>query len=449
MSAEMMRMVEEAARAVRSAAPVMLRREMLGQQLADAVAAEARGYFLPDEDERLREVFTRYLSIRAVLLQAVNSIQPLLDGEKNLEPAEEDDSNWDCQLRAFLVAFTAAAILVRSASYMVDLAADRPVVRKKLDEAEPRYGILRKSFTMVYKNLSSTRRMWRFHEAIGFFEANRDDLRELANDAVVGELVSLLDREEEYLKYRKVDYLKRRLNYRLHSFRRRHVSGYRKAMFHLFRLSGSAIAELRQPFVKPAGQGKRVTEEVIAEIEPKLCPGDIFITRHDDALSNLFFPGFWPHSALYIGSAEERQVLGVKTPAGMEGRCGGPVRLLEAKKDGVLFRPIRETLRVDAFVVFRPRLKNGLIAEALTRALTHEGKLYDFYFDFRNADRLACTELVYRTYHAMGPIAFELRSYLGRLSLSAEDFIEQAQTSGHFTQVAEFGVDGDDFRWFS
>ena len=49
------------------------------QELVDAAAAQARGYFLPDEDERLRDVFARYLSVRATLLEVVGSIQELID----------------------------------------------------------------------------------------------------------------------------------------------------------------------------------------------------------------------------------------------------------------------------------------------------------------------------------------------------------------------------------
>jgi len=53
-------------------------------------------------------------------------------------------------------------------------------------------------------------------------------------------------------------------------------------------------------------------------------------------MSNLFLPGFWPHSALWLG-AEDADIL-------------------EAKKDGVLLRTIEDTLQVDAFIVLRPKL---------------------------------------------------------------------------------------------
>lgn len=34
--------------------------------------------------------------------------------------------------------------------------------------------------------------------------------------------------------------------------------------------------------------------------------GDVIITRHVTALTNLFIPGFWPHAALYVSTREQR-----------------------------------------------------------------------------------------------------------------------------------------------
>ncbi len=211
------------------------------------------------------------------------------------------------------------------------------------------------------------------------------------------------------------------------------------------------MSEIKQPFVKAAGEGKRVDADILASMKPILRAGDVLITRHDDAMSNLFLPGYWPHAALYIGNADERGELGLRLPdsAGiMEGGC----HFLEAKKDGVFLRSINETLNVDAFMVLRPQLDRKFIVEALSRGLTHEGKLYDFMFDFRLSDRLACTEVVYRAYHGVGEagdsVCFELRRHSGRPCISAEDLIDQALGSGHFEKFADFGVNDNELRIF-
>lgn len=398
--------------------------------LAHAVEAEKRGYFLPDEDETLREVYSVYLAVRSSLLECVHEIS---DGTLSTKGTSN--------LPEFMVAYAAACLLVRSANFIVELATQNPVGRKKLDEPEPRYGLEAKSFTRIYESLTSPKRWWGFFEAVRYFQAHREEIVAYQNDRTFGSIVELLLAEEAFVVARRSDFLKERLGYRVHSFLRRNQSGYRKTMFQLFKLSGSAVAEIKQPFVKPRGVGKRVTPEVRARLEAFLQPGDVLVTRHDDAMSNLFLPGFWPHAAFYIGSNAQRWQLGVQC----EQEIAESVRFLEAKKDGVRLRPPEDTLRVDAFTVLRPTIPSEHRAEAVSRCLTHAGKLYDFVFDFGAADRLACTELVYRSYHSVGDVAFELRAHAGRHCLSAEDLLNQAVGRGWFEPVLVYGVRGDEW----
>ena len=63
----------------------------------------------------------------------------------------------------------------------------------------------------------------------------------------------------------------------------------------------------------------------------------------------------------------------------------------------------------------------------------------------RRRVRLACTALVYRSYHSVGEVAFELQPHAGRHCLSAEDLLNQAVGRGWFTPVRVFGVHGDEW----
>lgn len=436
MEGELERLIRSSARAVLAVAPRLPHRADLRRQMADAEAAQARGYYEPQEDERLREAFAGYLRVRAALWEAIEALLPVIDTREEVP--------WEQRLKAFGTGFCAAALLVRAATFVAEFVGDRPVVRRKLDEPEPRYGIERKSFSRIYRRLASTRWMWRCHEASRFYAVHREDLAEVMAEEPFRAVLGLLRDHEPMIEARRRDYVKRKLRYRLHDFKRRHLSGYRKVMFHLFQMSGRKIADLKTPFIKPHGAGKRVTAEVRAAIAPMLRPGDVFVTRHDDALSNLFLPGFWPHAAFYIGTLEERRALGVDMDAERWARSGGEVVFLESKKDGVLFRPMADTLAVDAFTVLRPKLGDDALARVISRAVTHEGKLYDFVFDFSEADRLACTELVYRAFQATGAVEFQLVERSGRRCLSAEDLLDQALCSGCFDVLAVFGVETDE-----
>jgi uncharacterized protein YycO len=384
---------------------------------ANADAAEARGYYSPTEDETLRTHYARYLAVRVSLWEVIEKLRPQTKAVQR-KPQSAQAQDWD----AFAIAFCAAEIIVRTGEHLIDLARERDIIWQKLDEADQRYGLPRKSFTRLYRQLTSAFRMHGFYEARGFYDAHRDEIEatlERDNLRPIAEVLTTLNLPTAS----RGDHLRRYRSFVRHSLKRRNQSALRNIIFAAFEAIGSDVADLKIPLVKPINAPKRVTADVIAQIKSQLRPGDVFVTRHDDAMSNLFLPGFWPHSALWLGGEDD---------------------ILEAKKDGVLLRDIEETLQVDAFVVLRPNLTPEQIETALARGISHAGKFYDFIFDFRTTDRLVCTEVIYRTYHGIGPIDFQLSHKAGRHCLSAEDLLNQGVGNGWFDVVAIYGIEGDE-----
>lgn len=421
--------LESGAAAVCAAAGAMPGRDGLTAESECAAAASARGYFLPDEEELIRLRYSQYLGLRAALVATLDALAGAA-GRGRVE--------WADRLPVFATAFAAACVLLRADRLLVELAADRPVVWKKLDEADPLAGIPRKTFTSIYKAVSDPRNARRFLTAADFHAEHREEILALAGDPVLGPVVDLLLAEEPRIERRRRDALKRVVSYRWFSFLRRNRSAWKKVMAGFFEASGRAVAELRQPGIKPSGAPKRISAALRDDLLRLVEPGDVFVTRHDDALSNLFLPGFWPHAALYLGAAEDLAVMGIPLPAGESGGCW----FLESKKDGVKLRRVEETLQVDAFVVLRPPLEPAELATAIRRSVDHVGKPYDFVFDFRTADRLVCTEVIYRGFHGTGPVRFHLKEVGGRLCLPAEEFMDQAVACG-FRIIATGGLRGD------
>ena len=381
--------------------------------IKDSRAAEARGYYDPIEDERLRETFTRYLAVRSALWEVIQSLpEPAKRVQRDPDAASQKD--W----HGFSIAFCAAELIVRTGEYLIDLARDRPIIWHKLDEADQSYLLPRKSFTRLYRQLTSAFRMHGFYRACEVYDAHREKIISAAPDEIIGILKAL-----NLPTASRGDHLRRYRHFVRHSVKRRNISAWKNILFSIFEMMGSDIADLKVPFVKPPRSSKRVTPKIITEIQERLEPGDVFVTRHDDAMSNVFLPGFWPHSALWLGA--------------------GDADILEAKKDGVLLRRIEETLQVDAFVVIRPKLNGTQMSKALRRGRSHTGKLYDFVFDFRTTDRLVCTEVIYRTYHGIGEIDFNLTLQAGRHCLSAEELLNQGLGKGWFDVVAIYGVGGN------
>ncbi len=379
-------------------------------------AAAARGYYTPTEDDRLRETYARYLGIRAALWDVIQGLRPQARAVRRQgHDASPDD------LRGFGIAFCAAELIVRTGEVLIDLARGRPIVWRKLDEADARYGLPRKSFTRLYRQLTSAFRMESFYRACATYDAHKVNILAALDTPETAQVADILQTLNLPTASRG-DHLRRYGGFVRHSLLRRTRSAVRNVVFSVFEMIGSDVADLKIPLVKPPRATKRVTRELIVELRSYLQPGDVFVTRHDDAMSNLFLPGFWPHSALWLG-AEDADIL-------------------EAKKDGVLLRAIEETLQVDAFTVIRPQLRADQIAAALTRGRAHTGKLYDFIFDFRTTDRLVCTEVIYRTYHGAGEIDFALSQQAGRHCLSAEDLLNQGIGQGWFDVVATVNVGG-------
>jgi hypothetical protein len=112
--------------------------------------------------------------------------------------------------------------------------------------------------------------------------------------------------------------------------------------------------------------------------------------------------------------------------------------VLESMKDGVRIRSIDTPLASDSVVVLRPQLEPEHITQALAQGLRHEGKPYDFDFDFTNSHRMVCTEVVYRAYDGVGPCTFELSRHVGRYALAAGDLLRMGLANRHFQVLAVF-----------
>ncbi|MCC5850889.1 MAG: hypothetical protein JJU29_22605 [Verrucomicrobia bacterium] len=400
----------------------------LRAKLEDAIA---RGYFTPAEDEEIRRMYARYLHVRAALHETVALLRP--HAPKWYGRAKPD------AMRAFVLAWCAGCMLMRPARYLIGEFYHVPVARKLLNQSEPRFGIPENSFSQIHRSATRPQTVLRFLRAARFAELHAEELDRLRTDPIFADILGLLDAEKPFVETQKRKHAKAMASYGWGRLRGRPRATYHKVMWGIFEASGRAIAEMRNPFHR-----KRVNAKVRHRVSQTLQPCDILVTRHDDALSNLFLPGFWPHAALVIGHEAQRQALGLELDAERVAKSHPPICILEAKKDGVRFRALRETLHVDAFVLLRPKITDNRIRRTiLEQAISHEGKLYDFEFDFNRPGRLVCTEVVYRGFDGQGDLRFALQRRAGRHTLSAEDLLKQGLASDAFEVVMLYGVQGN------
>lgn len=222
-----------------------------------------------------------------------------------------------------------------------------------------------------------------------------------------------------------------------------------------------------------------INPEQIKIVHSKLQAGDVLIERREWYLSNIGLPGFWPHSALYIGRPEERKLLeedaDVQAWVMSQGITSGSFeallentypevykeslasdetaheyRVLEAMSEGVVFTSLEHSANADSLAVIRPRLANVDIAKGLFTSLKYKGRPYDFNFDFRTDSSVVCSELLFYAYQPTKDklgIDFPVTTTAGRPVVTPNNIIkEMAETYGTDKQQFDFilFLDGND-----
>jgi len=194
-------------------------------------------------------------------------------------------------------------------------------------------------------------------------------------------------------------------------------------------------------FKNPSAHLIRFSEEQKREVVGMLEPGDLVLSYTSGYVSSFFIPGEFKHAMIFVGTVEDRKRIGlvgsrVKLPGGrtkerqrwkdfkqsktLEGRSAN---MIEAVAEGVKFSNLEHVMdtHINRLVVIRPVLSDRDRVLYLSRVFSYLGQEYDFEFDFEDASRQVCTELVYRSLNGISGIDYELEERSGRLALTADD----------------------------
>jgi hypothetical protein len=426
--------------------------ELKSQALAifDGSAIADRGYITPSREIQLRHLQLSYWKSRNALFELVYDIWRSMERVDRATPQE------------FLIALAAAALLVDAARFLRESFHDATIVRRKLDEPDPVYGIPPRMYDDVQKSLTSPYHAWHLWQATRHYDRHRQQLFQTAAADGIAQLVEIIDRLRDRLRPTLWTYVQTRLQVRgRRAVRRigRDVLG--RGVYALQEAVGRGMSHMS---VRP-GHAPSLPIPIRAEIVDLLRPGDVLVVRKQFAATNYFLPGYWPHVALFLGRAEELRRFGIADHEHVRSRfaqiaAATPVTavlapdpstawadgaehpcVLEAMKDGVRIRSVNSAMNSDSVVIVRPLLDVDQIGAALVHAFMHEGKPYDFDFDFCASHRLVCTEVVYRAYEGVGGVQFDLHRHAGRFALSAGDLLGMALARRHFELLAAYSAD--------
>lgn len=348
-----------------------LRREFM--ELRSSGDWRRRGYFSAGESDRMELLFFRFLTAQRQLGEVAGHY-----------PKPRQDSTLAGE--AMATRSHADRMAREQADFLVKTFGSDRIAVAKLNQAYPRSGIPRDTYDLVLESLEP--------RAKRAATAARVKVDERLNAA------AYLTQAEIFLR----------------------VSRLRKPGAHLVSFS--------------AGQKER--------IRSLLQPGDILLTFTAGYASDVFIPGIFKHGITWVGPAGQREAAGlspdriVLTGGGAERRKltrdlrqeltaeGLPANLIEAVAEGVKFSNLDFILdtHINRLLVLRPRLEPGNRARQVSRTFSYLGQDYDFRFDFEDASRQVCTEVIYRSLNGLDGIQFPLTRRGGHATLSADDLVD-------------------------
>ena len=310
-----------------------------------------------------------FLSYRTVLLRTAWCYQ---------RHAELEDERG--RLRALLLHSTAAALAYDYAARFVGAFEGHPVAIRKLNEPEPRWDLVAGTYDTIRNNLGHvSHRRW--------LEAGWQNYHAtLPQWAASG-----LRAGEPYERFHRViatsgENTRRLAEKLLHYKVQTAVADVGKFTYGGWYRASSAVAVLvgDTKIRAPRGPAGLVPPELLATLRGRLRPGDIVIERRNWYLSNALLPGYWPHAALYVGTADELRALGladdprVAKKLGEFARrdaAGHPKAFIEAMSEGVVFTSVEHSVgEADSVAVLRLRATSEQITEVIARAFSHAGK---------------------------------------------------------------------------
>lgn len=377
-----------------------------------------RGYFTPDEDDRVRRMLLAYRGYRAACYE-------ILDRWRGYASIQ------DLQLRvgAFVTGYGAALALSSKTLALIQSFEREPLIRAKINEPDSKFEVPEGFFEELVAGYSSPANLLVLSRAHLHWIRWRREIQRLVQERPDDYewLVAMVRVHQRTVRKRLWSVLWTRVRFDLRTFLRLLRTPFARTRGGLQSLLAGTVAQKGS-----SGPSRTLDELLVSRLSRLLRTGDLLLVRAEGKLTTALLPGFWAHAALYFGGQKDLESLGIQGHEFVKrhqcrvpedsGRFG---HVIEAKSPRVAINPLEQCLAAEHVAILRPRISESERAGALAEAFGHLDKPYDFEFDFNVASRIVCTELVYRALHGRGGIAFDLVKRLGRYTLTGDDLVDQ------------------------
>lgn len=326
------------------------------------------------------------------------------------------------RIESILISMAAALTLYDNASFMEKQIGEKKVIREKLNEAYPEYGVEENFYkdSMMRSNAIAYRPT--MLDAIRFFEDNR---KTIAYHVANG------DRTIRFL-YDYIDRSPMRVTLGGDNAFKEIADQIGSIVSRTTELPFFAVDKLKFNFSKGLGNtmgmvrwrsGKlRDDKAFLRNFSAHLRPGDVLLEKTPFALTDKTIPGHFGHAAVYIGTYEQLRTLGALDQPFIKRHLdeikAGKV-ILEALREGVVLNSVEHFMNIDDVAVLRPgHLGADEMRNSLNLAMSNYGKKYDFDFNVNTTETIVCSELVYVTYPQ---IDFVTKKVLTSFTISPDD----------------------------
>ncbi len=158
-----------------------------------------------------------------------------------------------------------------------------------------------------------------------------------------------------------------------------------------------------------------------------LKPMDILLEKSPFILTDKFIPGYFGHTAVYLGTRAQLEAIGMWNHpdiiAYQKSIIAGKV-ILEAVRSGVHLTSLEDFMNIDEFMIMRKEdalNSETVLIQQISRGMEQIGKKYDFNFDITTLDKIVCSELVYIFF---GNVRWPTLYRLGRPTITPDDIAE-------------------------
>lgn len=175
--------------------------------------------------------------------------------------------------------------------------------------------------------------------------------------------------------------------------------------------------------------------DFLKQVRDYAKPLDIILEKTPFRLTDRFIPGFWGHTAIYIGNEIQLRELGLWDHPEVV-KYHESIKLgqniVEALRSGVEINSFKHFSNIDDFALIRSNTEwdEQEARESILRAISQIGKTYDFAFDVETPTKIVCSELHYTVFRNL---SFKTTKVAGRYTINVDQVSVQAYSGGAFS----------------